>query len=86
MTKAAKLLSGWIFVIALVALPLLQPKAAVAQAAGDNAVYNSSGNCSPPNCGYSPAFIDARCSKKVIWAFAAFRMASQKKPQRLWQN
>ncbi len=45
-------------VIALVGSVLLCPSKAAGQSAGNNAIYNSSGTCSP-NCAASPAFIDA---------------------------
>jgi hypothetical protein len=44
-------------VVILVGSALLDPSGAVGQSAGNNAVYNSSGNCS--SCGFSSAFIDA---------------------------
>jgi len=53
-TKAAILLG----IVALVASALVSPNRAEGQSAGNNAVYNSSGTCSP-KCAASTAFIDA---------------------------
>src|SRR5579863_2853084 len=53
-------ISSWIFlgvIIVLVGSALVHPGGAVGQTAGNNAVYNSSGNCS--SCGFSSAFVDA---------------------------
>ena len=46
--------------VGLISLSLFCPARAVGQTAGNNAVYTSSGNCSPSfPCASSPAFIDA---------------------------
>jgi hypothetical protein len=50
--------------VALIFSVLLGPNKAVGQSIGNNAVYNSSGTCSP-NCAASAAFIDASISQKL---------------------
>ncbi len=60
MKNAATLMLGgmfWAAVVALGGLGTAFPMPAQAQASGNNAVYDSTGACSP--CAKSPAFIDA---------------------------
>lgn len=60
-TKAA-ILEG--IVVVLIALAVVFPNRAEGQSVGNNAVYNTSGTCSP-NCAASLAFIDASASQTL---------------------
>lgn len=60
MKNASRKVFGGMFVVAFISWVPICPTRAMGQFAGNNSVYNSSGNCSSMSpCQGSPAFIDA---------------------------
>ena len=61
MRTASRLAPSWTFVtaVAFFICFLVLSNRANAQSQGNNAVYNSSGTCTPSSCGFSASFVDA---------------------------